>query len=88
MHMLNALTQQRGGGSPKANNVGGRRYDSRRDRGANRGTVGSVSSSVPGLSEAAAKARRENNQCYWCGSKEHTKRDCPDRAAGKPPRLN
>lgn len=88
-HAVNAIAQQQHSSSASSSSSGGgRRYDSRRDRGANKGSTGSAAGSVPGLSDAVAKARRENNQCYWCGSKEHTKRDCPDRAANKPPKLN
>lgn len=88
-HAVNAIAQQQHSFSASSSSSGGgRRYDSRRDRGANKGPTGSAAGGVPGLSDAVAKARRENSQCYWCGSKEHTKRDCPDRAANKPPKLN
>jgi hypothetical protein len=91
-HVVNAMAQQqqqqRSSSASASSGSGGRRYETRFDRGANGGPAGSIARSVPGLSEAVVKARREGNLCFWCGSKEHTKRDCPDRAAGKPPRLN
>jgi hypothetical protein len=64
------------------------RYDSRRNRGANKNGRGGLANSVPGLSETAARARIANGQCLWCGSKDHVKRDCPDRANDKKPSLN
>lgn len=63
-------------------------YESRRDRGVNKSNFGSLQRSVPGLTDAMAHARRENGQCMWCGSKEHIKRDCPDRVNKKSPTLN
>ena len=65
------------------------KYDSRRDRGANKnGYSQPMWTQVPGMTKELADKRYAANQCLHCGSSEHRRRDCPDRAAGKAPRLN
>jgi hypothetical protein len=83
---IQALQHGRGGSSSSSGPRGG--YESRRDRGANKGSIGTLARRVPGLTDALAKARRENDQCLYCGSKDHIMRDCPDRVAKKAPSLN
>jgi hypothetical protein len=72
-------------GQPHQQQQQPRPYDSRRERGANKG---SRFAPVPGLTPEIARQRLESNQCLWCGSGDHIKRDCPDRVNKKAPKLN
>ena len=63
-------------------------YDSRRDRGANKGSFNASANRIPGLTGEMAKHRRENGLCLYCGHKDHIVRDCPDRVNKKAPTLN
>jgi hypothetical protein len=63
-------------------------YDSRRDRGANKGSFNASANRIIGLTGEMAKHRRENGLCLYCAGKDHIVRDCPDRVAKKSPTLN
>jgi len=43
---------------------------------------------VPGMTKDLADKRYAAGQCLHCGSDSHRRRDCPERAEGKAPRLN
>lgn len=64
-------------------------YDSRRDRGANKGSRFTPAwQRVDGMTKELADRRYAAHECLYCGSKEHTMRDCNDRTSKKAPRLN
>lgn len=63
-------------------------YDSRRSRGANKGSKLTPLWRLAGLTQEEGNRRRASNLCMWCAAPAHIFRDCPDRAAGKPARLN
>lgn len=62
-------------------------YDSRRGRGANK-TYTPAWQHIPGMTRELMEKRRAANQCFYCGSGEHSVRDCADRVNKKPARLN
>ncbi len=82
--MEQALAARPAGGADER-----KKWDSRKNRGANKtGSFQAAWMQVPGMTKELADKRYAANQCLHCGSSEHTRRDCKDRTAGKPPRLN
>jgi len=64
------------------------RYDSRRDRGANKRSPQLPMWKEVGLTEEEGRRRRDANVCMYCAVAGHIMRDCRDRQAGKPAKLN
>lgn len=64
-------------------------YDSRREKGANKGSRFTPAwQRVEGMTKELADKRYAAHECLYCGSKEHTMRDCIDRVSKRPPKLN
>lgn len=64
------------------------RHETRQDRGANKRAGDKTMAQHFGLSEEVTRKRFDGGLCMHCGVTGHIRRECPDFAAGKPPRLN
>jgi hypothetical protein len=64
------------------------RYESRRDRGANKSAKTMTMAQHFGLSEEVTRKRFDNGLCMHCGVTGHIRRECADYKDGKPARLN
>lgn len=85
---LNALIQSAVAAAGARQAPGGAPYDSRRNRGANKGSQLTPLWKLAGLTREEGDRRRSNNLCMWCAGTAHIYRDCLDRLAGKPARVN
>jgi hypothetical protein len=83
---LNALLERTAAMAAEA--AVNRQYDSRRNRGANKGSKDQPLWKLVGLTKEEGARRRAGNLCMYCSGTGHIYRDCPDRAAKKPARLN
>ena len=63
-------------------------YDSRRIRGSNKGSRDQPLWKLVGLTKEEGDRRRAANLCMHCAGTGHVYRDCKERAAKKPARLN
>jgi hypothetical protein len=64
-------------------------YDSRRERGANKGARNKpLWMNIEGMTKELSDKRYNANQCLYCGNSQHRLRDCPVRGSNKPPVLN
>ena len=90
LDQISAIVDQAVSRATAAAAPGGARpgYDSRRDRGANKRSESTPMWKRVGLTPEEGQRRMATGLCLWCSKTGHIMRDCSDRAAGKPAKLN